>query len=89
MAKYTRKPEIVDATQWFKHGDHPKVHRLYDNIIFGNLSCPQCNLPRKRHGYLDDNCIICPGDWIIIRGDNRQLTLKSKKFNETYQEVKP
>ena len=23
--KYRKKPIIIEATQWFKHGDHPKV----------------------------------------------------------------
>lgn len=26
MGKYMKKPIIVDATQWFKNGDHPKDH---------------------------------------------------------------
>ncbi|HDY66673.1 hypothetical protein LCGC14_1993860 [marine sediment metagenome] len=24
MAKYRKKPVVIDATQWFKNGDHPK-----------------------------------------------------------------
>lgn len=24
MAKYRKKPVVVDATQWFKNGDHPE-----------------------------------------------------------------
>ncbi len=24
MAKYRKKPVIIEATQWFKNGDHPE-----------------------------------------------------------------
>lgn len=23
--KFRKKPVVIEATQWFKHGDHPKV----------------------------------------------------------------
>ena len=26
MAKYRKKPVIIEATQWFKNGDHPEDH---------------------------------------------------------------
>jgi hypothetical protein len=29
MAKYRKKPVVVDATQWFKNGDHPKDKCYY------------------------------------------------------------
>ena len=29
MAKYRKCPVVIDAVQWFKHGDHP-----HDNSIF-------------------------------------------------------
>ena len=25
MARYLKKPVVVEAVQWFKHGDHPAV----------------------------------------------------------------
>lgn len=28
MAKYRKKPEEVEATQWFKNGDHPEDHTV-------------------------------------------------------------
>ncbi len=27
MAKYRKKPIVIDATQWFKNGDHPEDDR--------------------------------------------------------------
>lgn len=26
MAKYRKKPVVIEATQWFKDGGHPAVH---------------------------------------------------------------
>ena len=28
MAKYRKKPVVIDAVQWFKNGDHPKDHSV-------------------------------------------------------------
>ena len=37
MAKYRKKPVVIEATQWFKNGDHPldysKVHDGFENGI--------------------------------------------------------
>jgi len=35
MAKYRKKPVVIEATQWFKNGDHPKDH---DHIGEGPFS---------------------------------------------------
>ena len=35
MAKFRKKPVVIDATQWFKNGDHPldysRIHSGYEN----------------------------------------------------------
>ena len=33
MAKYRKRPVVVEATQWFKNGDHPEdnPHTAYDS----------------------------------------------------------
>jgi len=35
MSKYRKKPVVIEATQWFKNGDHPKDH---DHIGKGPFS---------------------------------------------------
>ncbi len=30
MPKYVKKPIEIEATQWFKMGDHPAIKRLED-----------------------------------------------------------
>ena len=77
--KYRKKPEIVDAVQWFKMGDHEAVQQSNLNSDM----CFFCKLPLKDHGYfLNGREYICPGDWVITdsHGDN------SVSDNETFQE---
>lgn len=31
MAKFKKKPVVIEATQWFKNGDHPKDHKPFLN----------------------------------------------------------
>lgn len=51
MAKYRKKPVVVDAVQWHQHGDHPAVERrwkcsnpncqtFYAEYVNG---CPRCS----------------------------------------------
>lgn len=60
MARYLKKPLVVEAVQWFKHGDHPAV-----------LAEPACNTA----GYIDTpegRLSVEAGDWIItgVAGEN-------------------
>lgn len=55
-----KKSVVVEAVQWFKHGDHPAV-----------LADPD----REAHGYIDTpegRLRVEAGDWIItgIAGEN-------------------
>lgn len=34
MAKFRKKPVVIDATQWFKDGDHPAVESRAPEIVF-------------------------------------------------------
>jgi hypothetical protein len=52
MAKFAKKSAIVEATQWFKHGDHPWV-KCEESHEFG------CVLT------VDGSKSVAPGDWIV------------------------
>jgi hypothetical protein len=59
MGRYLKKAIVVEAVQWFRHGDHPAV------IAESN----------GRTGYVDTpegRLTVEPGDWIItgIAGEN-------------------
>lgn len=60
IAQYLRKSLVIQAVQWFKHGDHPAV--LGDSAA-------------RRSGHIDTpegRLRVDPGDWIItgIAGEN-------------------
>lgn len=37
MAKFFKKPRIIEATQWFKNGDHPKDRFSPEGVIQNGL----------------------------------------------------
>ena len=67
MGRYRRKPEVVEASRWLEHGDHPAVSELPANRL--NFTCLRCNDPSTNHGMLPGPLsqmrIVCPGDWVI------------------------
>jgi hypothetical protein len=68
MAFYRKKPVVIEATQWFKNGDHPldcsrlangdmvkgSVVRYYrDPELSGELKCSICGGKYHDHGWID------------------------------------
>jgi len=60
MTKFRKKPVVIEAVQWFNHGDHPEVTAI-----------PNWH---QDHGFatyngfiktLEGGHIVSPGDWII------------------------
>lgn len=87
MAKYKKKPLIVEAYQWFKLStkDHVETFR-YQSCD----ECKECGKLLPHHGWihtLEGGHIVCPSDWIItgIRGE--QYPCKDDIFKETYESV--
>ena len=60
MAQYLKKPFVVEAVQWFKHGDHPAVVAESLGEDVGYIDTPEGRLR------------VEPGDWIItgVAGEN-------------------
>lgn len=79
MAKYRKKPVVVDATQWFKNGDHPedgievkgelsegevvRYYRIPD--LDGQHDCDRCDAIMHEHGWID----TFEGGHIVCPGD--------------------
>ena len=95
--KYKKRPIIVEATQWFKNGDHPldgpadqegQIVRYYRHPhISGECVCSKCNTPFHAHGWIDTlegGYIVCPGDWIITRVAGEHYPCKPEIFEATY-----
>jgi len=94
MANYTKKQEVVDAVQWLKTGDHPKIDSIATKISAekGEETCNSCGLPISVHGIQDlDGRLfntICPGSWIITREDGRFEYLNDATFRARYSVAK-
>lgn len=48
MAKYKKKPVVIEATQWFAIGDHGAV--MSHNIIFPSEKNNECDLCGQLYG---------------------------------------
>ena len=73
--KYRKKPVVIEATQWFKHGDHPMV---------------EFNSPDSKTGWiatLEGGHIVSPGDYIIKGVKGEHYPCKPDIFHATYEKV--
>lgn len=76
--KFRKKPVVIEATQWFKHGDHPEVMpmpRGYESATRGRI--------RTLEGPLE----VTPGDWIITGIMGEHYPCKPDIFEATYERV--
>lgn len=79
--KFRKKPVVIDATQWFKNGDHPDdgdvmfpfgedyegqiVRRFRRPDVPGACECQHCGLTMHVHGWIDTK----EGGHIVCPGD--------------------
>ena len=83
-----RRKEILDAVQWFKLGDHPKVIKIpkqynnYNPVLDGAT------------GFIDgfttgaSGIFIFPGDYIIFEGSYFIDIIRADDFNNIFEIVK-
>lgn len=87
MAKYRKKPIVIDAIQWNKDGDHPNVvsipAKVQDTIEerTAAVGIGDC----RWIGTLEGGHIVCPGDWIITGVHGEQYPCKPDIFAATYE----
>ena len=74
MALFRKKPVVIEATQWFKDGDHPAV-------FVGGLS------GRPRIDTLEGPMFVNVGDWIITGVKGEHYPCKPDIFEMTYERV--
>lgn len=80
--KFIKKPVVIEATQWFKMGDHPAVlsHPLE----------PMLEYVGEYHGWiqtLEGGHVVTPGDWIITGVKGEHYPCKPDIFEMTYSPV--
>jgi len=76
--KYRKKPVIVEATQWHKMGDHPKVLIEYHQGLM--VPCVWT---------LEGLMQVTPGDWIITGVQGEHYPCKPDIFALTYEAAQP
>lgn len=70
--KFRKKPVVVEASQWFKDGDHPAVGRHPESVQ---------GFIRTLEGIM----LVTPGDWIITGVHGEHYPCKPDIFAATYE----
>lgn len=78
--KFKKKPVVIEATQWFKHGDHPLVHLKSDTNRYADKGIPWISTLEGGH-------IVSEGDWIITGVKGECYPCKPDIFELTYEKV--
>ena len=73
--KYRKKPVVIEAKQWFKHGDHPEVKRTAFSLGEGWVET------------LEGLMRVVPGDYIITGVKGEHYPCKPDIFAMTYEPV--
>ena len=86
--KFRKKPVVIEATQWFKMGDHPAVveRSSYQQTPLSPGICYVTKVPIVKT--LEGEHIVTPGDWIITGIKGEFYPCKPDIFAATYEEVK-
>ena len=93
MQKYRKKPVVVEASQWFKNGDHPAVEPWTQRRPGREpkFPCQYCGKPLGEHGWietLEGGHIVCPGDYIIQGVQGEFYPCKPDIFEATYEQLR-
>ena len=73
MPKFRKKPVVIEAAQWHRHGDHPAVQYATDNQGWIET--------------LEGGHVVSPGDWVITGVKGEHYPCKPDIFAATYDEA--
>jgi hypothetical protein len=95
MAKFRKKPVVIEAYQWIKVS--PYVEGLRRDVDYyrtpkldGTAQCKHCSIIMHYHGWIDTlegGHIVCPGDWIITGVHGEKYPCKPDIFEKTYERL--
>jgi hypothetical protein len=71
--KFRKKPVVIEATQWFKMGDHPEVKLVHEGE----------HAIKTLEGYMQ----VTAGDFIITGVKGEHYPCKPDIFEMTYEAV--
>jgi hypothetical protein len=81
--KVRKKSPVIDAYQWFKHGDLAYVTAV-------PLDKKMKDGQRKKLGWIDTpqgGHIVFPGDWVLVLKDGTLGTCNPITFQRLYEQV--
>jgi hypothetical protein len=81
--KFRKKPVVIEATQWFIHGDHAKVLKYGESTVDQYPAYARCGFIET----LEGNHNVIPGDWIITGVKGEHFPCKPDIFEATYEKV--
>ena len=97
MAKYRKKPVVIEAEQWHEvlgiegSDDHHLSVGYFRNPEVPELQCcAYCKGAMRAHGWIDTlegGHIVCPGDWIITGVKGERYPCKPNIFELSYELV--
>jgi hypothetical protein len=101
MSKFRKKPVVIEATQWFRNGDHPEDGNDGEGEVVRYFRRPEpeyagavlhelCGVQWHDHGWIDTlegGHTVCPGDWIITGVQGEHYPCKPDIFEATYEPV--
>lgn len=84
--KYRKKPVVIEATQWFKAGDHPAVISFEQYEKKRNVAFPaDYSIESFLIETLEGHYNVAPGDWIITGVNGEHYPCKPDIFEKTYE----
>lgn len=95
MARYRKKPVVIEASQWFNYGDHPQVRKTTYTEVARILSTSGCSKEPPYWSWqamgvidtLEGPHMVTPGDWIIKGVQGEFYPCKNDIFLTTYEEA--
>lgn len=84
--KFRKKPVVIEATQWWKDGDHPAVVSppAYQSVggyeVLVDADSTKGWVPTLEGGH-----VVTPGDWIITGVHGEHYPCKPDIFEKTYE----
>ena len=79
--KFRKKPVVIEATQWFKMGDHLAVVLKSASNRYADEGIPWIETLEGGH-------VVTPGDWIITGIKGEHYPCKPDIFAMTYERAK-
>ena len=76
MAKYRKKPIVIEAEQW-------DIDKDIEGVTYINLNNQQMGVIQTLEGHM----IVSPGDWIITGIKGEKYPVKDEIFKITYEKV--